>query len=951
MMDNRLDPAAIEARIAARWAEADAFAALRPGRETAEPYCIVIPPPNVTGSLHIGHALNNTLQDVLCRYWRMRGRDVLWQPGTDHAGIATQMMVERKLASENRADRRSMGREAFLKEVWAWKEQSGGTIVNQLKRLGASCDWSRERFTMDEGLSRAVLKVFVDLHKKGLVYKARRLVNWDPKLLTAISDLEVEQREIKGQMWYFDYPLADDPSVKITVGTTRPETMLGDTAVAVHPDDERWKPYIGKMVRLPLVNRLIPIIADTYSDPDKGSGAVKITPAHDFNDFEVGKRHGLPLVNIFTADAKVTLNELKPVGLLGVSDYQLSAVALALEGLDRFEARKRIVAWFEDECLLNKIEPNTHAVPHGDRSGVPIEPWLTEQWYVDVKPLAEKAMAAVRLGETRLHPPEREKIFFQWMENIEPWCVSRQLWWGHQIPAWYGPSVSKKILDGTLVLGAGALGDVLVARGIFVSETAEGAAKQAREFYAGYGFADVSVSFGESINDALISGVDCANVILARDPDVLDTWFSSALWPFSTLGWPDETPELAKFYPTQTLVTAPDILFFWVARMMMTGIEFMGRAPFADVILHGIVRDEKGKKMSKTTGNVIDPLDVIETYGADALRFTLAAMTAGGRNIKLSLQRVEGYRNFATKIWNAARFAEMNACVRIAGFAPAEARLPLNRWVLGEAAKAARDVAAGIEGFRFNEAADAAYRFVWGVFCDWYIELAKPVLQAEADSADKAETRATTAYVIDVIAGLLHPFMPFMTEELWAVKGEAGPAREMLLCHAPWPDLGGFEDPSAEAEIGFVVDLISEVRSVRTEANVPGGAQVELVLVGASAATRAVVGRWEAMIARLARASALRFEEVAPAQSAVMVVRGETVALPLAGLIDLAAERARLMQEKAKLDGDIASIERKLANPDFVAKAPEEVIEENRERVADARARLQKINEALARLG
>lgn len=902
MMDNRFEPAAVEARIAQRWAEANAFAAMRPGREQADPYCIVIPPPNVTGSLHIGHALNNTLQDVLCRYWRMKGRDVLWQPGTDHAGIATQMMVERKLAAENRADRRSMGREAFLAEVWKWKEESGGTIVKQLKRLGASCDWSRERFTMDPGLSEAVLKVFVDLHARGLIYKARRLVNWDPKLLTAISDLEVEPREIKGQMWYFDYPLADDPSITITVGTTRPETMLGDTAIAVHPEDERWKPLIGKMVRLPLVGRLIPIVADSYSDPEKGSGAVKITPAHDFNDFEVGKRHDLPLVNIFTADAKVTILDNAEFAT-GIPGGVMADDLRQIDGLDRFEARKRVVAWFEEHGLLRKVEPNAHAVPHGDRSGVPIEPWLTEQWYVDVKPLAEKAMAAVREGRTRLHPPEREKIFFQWMENIEPWCVSRQLWWGHQIPAWYGP-------DGTP----------------FVALDEQAAATAAEAHYG-------------------------SRVALKRDPDVLDTWFSSALWPFSTLGWPHQTPELTKFYPTSTLVTAADILFFWVARMMMMGEAFMGEAPFADVILHGIVRDEKGKKMSKTTGNVIDPLTVIDQYGADAMRFTLAAMASSGRDIKLSMARVEGYRNFATKIWNAARFAEMNGCARVAGFDPASVRETLNRWVIGEAAKAARDVALAIEAYRFNDAADAAYRFVWGTFCDWYVELSKPVLQADGESAAKDETRATVAHVIDVIAKLLHPFMPFMTEELWAVKGEQGPARDTLLCHAPWPALNGLEDAAAEAEIGFVVDLISEIRSVRTEINVPGGAQVELVLVSVGDDTRAIVGRWEAMIARQARASAIRFADAAPTQSAQIVVRGETVAMPLAGLIDLGAETARLAKELAKLEGEIAGVERKLSNADFIAKAPEEVIEENRERIADARARQAKIREAQARLG
>ena len=901
MMDIRFEPAEVERRIARRWADANAFAAMRPGREKAEPYCIVIPPPNVTGSLHIGHALNNTLQDVICRYWRMKGRDVLWQPGTDHAGIATQMVVERKLMQEQRPGRREMGREAFLKEVWAWKEESGGTIVNQLKRLGASCDWGRERFTMDPGLSEAVVKVFVELHRKGLVYKDRKLVNWDPKLLTAISDLEVDQVEVKGSMWYLDYPLADDPDVKITVGTTRPETMLGDMAVAVHPEDERWKPLIGKMVRLPLVNRLIPIVADTYSDPEKGSGAVKITPAHDFNDFEVGKRHGLKLVNIFTAEAKVTTAG-NPDFLVGV-EGGLSEEARGLDGLDRFEARKRVVAWFEANGLLNRIEPNVHAVPHGDRSAVPIEPWLTDQWYVDVKPMAEMAMAAVRDGRTKLHPPEREKVFFHWMENVEPWCVSRQLWWGHQIPAWYGP-------DGR----------------VFVEMTEAEAQAAAAKHYVGA-------------------------VTLTRDPDVLDTWFSSALWPFSTLGWPEETPELAKFYPTNTLVTAADILFFWVARMMMMGLEFRGETPFADVILHGIVRDAKGKKMSKTTGNVIDPLTIIDEYGADAMRFTLAAMTSGGRDLKLSTDRVAGYRNFATKIWNAARFAEMNGCVRVVGFDPKAAREPLNRWAIGEAERAAAEIAAAIESFRFNDAASAAYRFVWGTFCDWYLELAKPVLQDGADTPARIETRAACAWLIDRICLMLHPFMPFLTEELWAVKGEAGPAREGLLCHEAWPEPAELMSPAAEAEIGFVVDLISEIRSVRTEANVPGGAMVTLAIVSARPETREIVGRWEAMLKRLSRAEAIDFVDAAPPQSAQLVVRSETIAMPLAGLIDIGAEKARLAKELAKLDGEIAGVERKLSNADFVARAPEEVVEENRERVAEARERQGRIRDALARLG
>ena len=899
-MDKTFEPAEVEKRVAAAWADADAFAAGRKSRKTAPGFCIVIPPPNVTGSLHIGHALNNTLQDVLCRYWRMKGRDVLWQPGTDHAGIATQMMVERKLASENRSDRRTMGREAFLQEVWAWKEESGGTIINQLKRLGASCDWSRERFTMDPGLSEAVLKVFVDLHRQGLIYKDRRLVNWDPKLLTAISDLEVDQREIKGHMWYFNYPLEgveynrEDDRTFITIATTRPETMLGDGAVAVHPDNGKLGWMIGKKVNLPLVNRLIPIIADSYADPEKGTGAVKITAAHDFNDYEVGKRHNVPLINLMTATAHMVDEPHMPE---------------AYRGLDRYECRKRVVADLDALGLLNKIEPHTHMVPHGDRSGVVIEPWLTEQWYVNVKPLAEKAIAAVRDGKTRFVPKEREKIFFNWMENIEPWCISRQLWWGHQIPVWYGPD-----------------------KHVFVAMSESEAQHDADRHYGRV-------------------------MPLTRDPDVLDTWFSSALWPYSTLGWPHRTPELAKFYPNNVLVTAADILFFWVARMMMTGIHFMDDVPFHDVILHGIVRDEKGKKMSKTTGNVVDPLTVVDQYGADALRFTLTAMTMQGRDIKLAMSRVEGYRNFATKIWNAARFAEMNGCARAPGFDPSRVRSPLNRWVLSEAARAEAEIAGAIEGYRFNEAADSAYRFVWGTFCDWFIELSKPVLQGEADSPEKAETQATVAYLIDVICQLLHPFMPYLTEELWAAKAGVGAARalqtdnETLLCLADWPDLAHLADAEAEAEVGWVVDLVSEVRSVRSEMNVPGGALVKLAFIEPTQEVKDRIGRWDATLRRLARLEAISAAASPPPQSVPVQVRRDAAAMPLGDIIDIAAEKIRLGREIGKLEGDILGIEKKLANAEFVAKAPEEVIEENRERLVTAGARKKRLKEALDRLG
>ena len=941
MMDKTFEPASVEARINKAWEEADAFKAGRGAAPGAEPYCIVIPPPNVTGSLHMGHALNNTLQDVLCRFERLRGKDVLWQPGTDHAGIATQMVVERKLAAENKTDRRTMGREAFLAEVWKWKDESGGTIVNQLKRLGASCDWSRERFTMDEGLSAAVLKVFVGLHKQGLIYRAKRLVNWDPKFQTAISDIEVLQlektgsfkwqrggeeafdaaklekalaKDPNGHLYYFDYPIAgaaydpEDASTYITVATTRPETMLGDTGIAVHPENDKLKGLIGKNAVLPLVGRVIPIFGDDYADPEKGTGAVKITPAHDFNDFDVGKRNSLRVVNILDGEARILIQDNADF----MEGAAPEAETLALHGLDRFAARKAVVGLMAARGLLRKVEPNTHTVPHGDRSDVVIEPWLTDQWYVDVQPLAQRALAAVKDGKTRITPESWTKTYNDWLENIEPWCVSRQLWWGHQIPAWYGP-------DGEC----------------FVAESEVGAQALALAHYGG-------------------------PVELKRDEDVLDTWFSSALWPFSTLGWPEETPELKRYYPTATLVTGFDIIFFWVARMMMMGLNFMDEVPFRDVYLHAMVRDEKGAKMSKSKGNVIDPLVLIDTYGADALRFTFAAMAAQGRDIKLATSRVEGYRNFATKIWNAARFAEINGCLRADGFDPAAVTLPLNRWILSEAARAADAVAAGIAEFKFNEAADSAYRFVWGQFCDWYLERSKPVLQAEeldaAGTAARAETQATVAHVIDLICQLLHPFMPFLTEELWAQKANAGAPRAVpageagLVCLTRWPELSALVDEKAEAEIGFVVDLISDIRSIRSETNVPGGTQVPLVLVKASAATRAAVEAWAPMIERLARLSAIEFADEAPGQSAQIIVRGEVAALPLAGIIDLDAERGRLNKELGKLDQDIVAVERKLGNPDFMARAPEEIVEENRERKAAAEARKLMIAEALERL-
>jgi valyl-tRNA synthetase len=889
MLEKTYNHAGIEPRISKTWEDAQAFRAghVLSVNSKAEPFSIVIPPPNVTGSLHMGHALNNTLQDVLARFERMRGRDVLWQPGTDHAGIATQSLVERQLMEKQEPSRRELGREEFLRRVWAWKEHSGGTIINQLKRLGASCDWSRERFTMDEGLSRAVIKVFVDLYNQGLIYKDKRLVNWDLKLQTAISDLEVVPVETKGHLWYFKYPIKDAGELEkkfIVVATTRPETMLGDAAVAVNPKDERWKPYVGKTVILPLVGREIPIVADDYADPEQGTGAVKITPAHDFNDFEVGRRHDLELINILTETGKLNDN-----------------VPEAYRGMDRFAARKKVVADLEALELVEKIEPYVLRVPYGDRSHEVIEPFLTDQWYVDAKTLAQPALEVVREGKTQFIPENWRNVYFQWLENIQPWCISRQLWWGHQIPAWYGPDTQ-----------------------IFVAHDEQEAHKLAKKRYG-------------------------KDVGLERDEDVLDTWFSSALWPFSTLGWPDKTPELERYYPTSVLVTGFDIIFFWVARMMMMGMHFMKEPPFRDVYIHALVRDEKGAKMSKSKGNVVDPLHVMEDYGADALRFTMAAMAAQGRDIKLSMQRVEGYRNFATKLWNAARFCEMNGCVRRADFDPAKAETILNKWIYAEANATAAAVTEAIENYRFNDAASEVYRFVWNRFCDWYVEFAKPVFMGSDDAA-KTETQAMAAWALDEILKLLHPFMPFVTEELWAVLGENGPKRESLLCLAAWPKAGKGVDRKAVSEVSWVIDLISEIRSLRSEMNVPPASLLPLTMTGADEETKSRAERYESFIKRMARLSDIAFADTPPQGSAQFVLGQATMALALANVIDLSAERERLSKEIGKLQKEIDKIDERFANEQFMAKAPEEVVEENRERRAEAEAAAKKLKAALERL-
>src|SRR5712671_2419113 len=883
MLDKIFHPGEVEARTYAQWEDSGAF---RAGSKPGVPsFAIVIPPPNVTGSLHIGHALNNTLQDALARFERMRGKNVLWQPGTDHAGIATQLVVERELA-KRQISRTGLGRAKFLEEVWRWKEESGGTIVRQLRRLGASCDWSRERFTMDEGLSRAVLKVFVTLHRQGLIYKDKRLVNWDPRLQTAVSDLEVENIEVKGKLWTIRYPIEGAEGQSIAVATTRPETMLGDVAVAVHPGDERYASFVGKRAILPLANRPIPIIADEYSDPEKGTGAVKITPAHDFNDFDVGKRHGLEPRNILTKEG--ALND---------------AVPEPYRGLDRFEARKRVVADLEALGLIEKTQDIVHAVPHDEKTKtVVLEPYLTEQWYLNVTPLAEKAVQAVEEGRTRFVPEHWANVYYNWMRNIQPWCISRQLWWGHQIPVWYGP-------DGQ----------------IFAEETENEARASAAKHYG-------------------------REVALKRDEDVLDTWFSSALWPFSTMGWPDKTPELKRYYPTSALVTGFDIIFFWVARMMMMGLHFMGDVPFRDVFIHTRVLDEKGQKMSKTKGNVVDPLDIIDEYGADALRFALAIAAGQGRDIRLGINRVETCRNFGTKLWNASRFCEMNECVRKREFDPATVELTVNKWIVAETARTVSEVTTALEAYRFNEAAGAAYHFVWDVFCDWYVEFIKPVLNGNDEEA-KAETRDTAAWTLDRILQLLHPFMPFITEELWARMAEHAVPRRSMLMLSPWPDLSALpQDEEARSEMNWLIDLISGVRSVRAEMNVPPSARLTLLLKGASTQTSVRLATHRDIALTLARLSSARVTADIPQGSAQFVIGEAVAALPLGDVIDFAKERARLEKELKKSEDEIARFDAKLGNPGFVAKAPEEVIEEQKEKRAEAEAVAARLREALKRL-
>ncbi|EKN01031.1 valine--tRNA ligase [Acidocella sp. MX-AZ02] len=880
-MDKSFEPASCEARLYAGWEASGAFAA-QPGRD-AEPYTIMIPPPNVTGSLHVGHALTMTLQDILVRYRRMQGRDVLWQPGTDHAGIATQMVVERLLDKEG-VSRKELGRETFLSRVWQWKAESGGNITRQLRRLGASPDWARERFTMDEGLSVAVREVFVRLFEEGLIYQDKRLVNWDTALQTAISDLEVESRDVKGHMWYIRYPVEGDE--EIIVATTRPETMLADTAVAVHPENETYKHLIGKIVTLPLTGRKIPVVADEYADPEKGTGAVKITPAHDFNDFEVGKRHGLEMPSMLDKQGRITLAELG----------EMPDFVRSLEGLDRFAARKLIVAELEAQELLVEVKPHPHMVPYGDRSGTVIEPFLTTQWYCNAHVLAQPAIKAVEEGRINFVPKQWENTFFAWMRDIQPWCISRQLWWGHRIPAWYDEA-----------------GKVYVAR------TAEEA--QAK---AGGG------------------------VTLTQDEDVLDTWFSSALWPFSTLGWPEQTPELAKYYPTDTLVTGFDIIFFWVARMMMMGLHFMGDVPFRTIYIHGLVRDEKGQKMSKSKGNVLDPLTLIDEYGADALRYSVAAAAGQGRDVKLGAKIVETNRGFITKIWNAARFLEMNGVKPNPDFKPENAKLPLCRWILECAASACNAATAGLENFRPDDYAKVCYHFVWDEFCDWFVELAKPSFS----TGDAEEVRNTAAYVLGVMLRLLHPLMPFVTEELWDHFGYGSSG---ALITARWPQeesvLHSGDRPVGPREIDWLKAIISEIRSVRSEINVPPSVKSEVLLQDASPKSLEWAETYFEAISRLARVSKIGPLDGPVPKNAAQAVLGEaTIILPLEGLIDLEAEKKRLAAALAKAESELKKVQAKLGNADFTSRAPEAILEEHREREQSFGNEVTRLSAALSRL-
>ncbi|MFT8806981.1 valine--tRNA ligase [Gluconobacter sp.] len=887
MLEKSFVPADHENALYNAWEKSGAFRAHpeKPG----EPFSIMFPPPNVTGTLHLGHSLNFVLQDMLIRWKRQEGFNVLWQPGTDHAGIATQMVVERALDKEG-TSRTALGREGFLERVWDWKKEYGGTIVQQLRKLGASADWERERFTMDEGLSRAVRKVFVTLYNEGLIYRDRRLVNWDPKFRSAISDLEVENHETKGSMWYIRYPLEDGRT--ITVATTRPETMLGDVAVAVHPEDERYADMIGKTVILPLTGRRIPVVADLHSDPEKGTGAVKITPAHDFNDFEVGKRHDLPAPTVLDETACLWIDEIRPE-LRDVEGLASVAFVESINGLSREEGRNQVVAELERLEWLEKIEPHKLQVPHAERGGAIVEPRLTLQWYCDAKTLSRPAVEAVESGKIAFEPRQWENTFHAWMRDIQPWCISRQLWWGHRIPAWYGA-------DGK----------------VYVAENEQDAQAQAGE-----------------------------GVSLSQDEDVLDTWFSSALWPFTTLGWPDKTEELARYYPTSVLVTGFDIIFFWVARMMMMGLHFMDDVPFRTVLIHGLVRDEKGQKMSKSKGNGLDPLDLVAEFGADATRLAICAGTGPGRDIKLGRKRVEEHRAFVTKLWNAARFLEMNGATPTEGFDPGSVKSALGRWILTEANDAIAEAGRALSVYRFDEYANCCYRFVWSRFCDWFVEFSKPVFAA--DNEETIELRAVSAHVLGLILRLMQPVIPFVTATLWKELGYPGTFEEIR-----WPEIMTVSQADeARAELDWVIRLIGDVRTVRSEMNIPPSQKAPLLLRDATAENLERAKTWAEAIGRMARVSEIGVVgDELPRNAAQIVLDEATVFIPLEGLIDLDVERARLAKEASRIEGEILKVTRKLDNADFVARAKPEVVEENRDRLATFQSDLARLRAALGRL-
>ena len=908
-MKPKYEPSEVEPRIYSMWEGSGAFEAGANAKDGQDSFCIMIPPPNVTGALHMGHAFNNTLQDILIRWHRMKGYDVLWQPGQDHAGIATQMVVERQLAEAGLPSRSQLGRDKFLERVWDWKEQSGDEIINQLKRIGASCDWSRNRFTMDKGFHDAVLRVFIELYNKKLIYKGKRLVNWDPHFETAISDLEVEQVEVNGNMWYFRYPLADGESFEypvafnangdpvrfekrdyLVVATTRPETMLGDTGVAVHPEDARYTHLIGKYVVLPLVGRKIRIVADSYADPTKGSGAVKITPAHDFNDWEVGKRTALPAINVMTSKARMSLKG--NTDFLG--NFDIPESTLELDGLDRFEARKKIVVQMTEKGLLDDVKTESHTVPHGDRSNIPIEPFLTDQWFLDTKKIVGPAIEAVRNGQTRIHPKQYEKIYFNWLENIEPWCISRQLWWGHQIPIWYD--------DG----------------GYRYCALTEDEARQ--------------MANGKS---------------LTRDPDVLDTWFSSGIWPIGTLGWPEETPELERYFPTNVLVTGFDIIFFWVARMMMMQLALVNDIPFTDIYVHALVRDKFGKKMSKSLGNVIDPIELVEKYGADSVRFTLTSMAVMGRDLKLSEGRVGGYRNFCTKIWNAGRFLYLNDCKIDTQFDPRNTKHGINSWIIGETAIAQEKFDTALENYRFNDAANTLYAFIWGKLCDWYLEFSKILLDSE-DPEIVAETKSTLAWVFQQSIVLLHPIMPFETEELW---GELYTTDKRLI-HADWPQLSfnDFGNSEVTSELEWVISIIESIRSVRSQLRVPPKVITPLSIMSLSNSKVAILEKYQNTIMKLARTNTPVFQQNPGSESITITVDGGEISLPLGEVIDLSLEMKRLFESKESLEKEISKLKARLGNEGFVAKAPPEVVEETRENLQNLETKIQSIIDAVDRI-